>query len=48
MIANGVGGGKYAKLVECTEIRKTSGTVLDYVKLPGFNFDALVNLLRDD
>ncbi|MEM4281053.1 MAG: DUF1464 family protein [Candidatus Caldarchaeum sp.] len=48
LIANGVGGGKYSKLVETLELTKSSGTVLDYVRLPGFNPRNILKNLRSD
>ncbi len=46
IIANGIGGGKYYDLVETMEIKKSSGTVLDYVKVAGL--EKIVTSLRSD
>jgi predicted butyrate kinase (DUF1464 family) len=33
-IASGLGGGKYAPLVDCLQIKKSSGSILDYIYVP--------------
>ncbi len=37
LIASGLAGGTYAELVDVLELRGAKGTVLDYVRWPGFN-----------
>ncbi|MEM1942771.1 MAG: DUF1464 family protein [Candidatus Caldarchaeum sp.] len=48
LVADGLGGGRYAELVETLELRKCSGTVLDHVKLPGFEVGNIIKQLRQD
>ncbi|MEM2096478.1 MAG: DUF1464 family protein, partial [Candidatus Caldarchaeum sp.] len=48
LVADGLGGGKYAELVESLELRKCSGTVLDHVKLPSFEVRNIITQLRQD
>ncbi|MDW8359828.1 MAG: DUF1464 family protein [Candidatus Caldarchaeum sp.] len=48
ILANGIAGGKYSDLVECLEVRKSHGTVLDYVRIPGFDPAQVVGMLRSD
>ncbi|HDJ95054.1 MAG TPA: DUF1464 domain-containing protein, partial [Acidilobales archaeon] len=33
ILANGIAGGKYRKLIETMELFKSSGTIFDYIKL---------------
>ena len=37
LIANGLGGGIYKRLVDILELREASGTVLDYIRWPAFD-----------
>lgn len=37
LIADGLAGGQYKKLVECLQIKKAKGTVLDYVYIDGWS-----------
>ncbi|MCX8176011.1 MAG: DUF1464 family protein [Candidatus Bathyarchaeota archaeon] len=37
LIADGLAGGRYRKLVECLQIKKAKGTVLDYVYIDGWS-----------
>ncbi|MDW8084028.1 MAG: DUF1464 family protein [Candidatus Caldarchaeum sp.] len=48
LVADGLGGGRYAELVEVMEIRKSFGTVLDNIKLAGFVVEEVVKSLRRD
>ncbi|MEM2515010.1 MAG: DUF1464 family protein, partial [Candidatus Caldarchaeum sp.] len=48
LIANGIAGGKYAKLVETLELTKSVGTVLEYVRVPRFNPRDILKNLRSD
>lgn len=48
LIANGLGGGRYVDLVESLEIKRSTGTVLDYVKVSGFNVEEVLKILRKD
>ncbi|MEM4573951.1 MAG: DUF1464 family protein [Candidatus Caldarchaeum sp.] len=48
LVADGFGGGRYSELVDVLEIRKSSGTVLDHVKLVGFKAEEIVKNLRSD
>ncbi|MEM4291068.1 MAG: DUF1464 family protein [Candidatus Caldarchaeum sp.] len=48
LVADGLGGGRYAELVETLELRKCSGTVLDHVKLPSFDVRNIIKQLRQD
>ncbi|MEM0348824.1 MAG: DUF1464 family protein [Candidatus Caldarchaeum sp.] len=48
LIANGLGGGKYSELVETLEIRRAQGTVLDHVRLSGFEVERIISELRSD
>jgi len=42
LLANGIGGGAYQGLVDAIKIKEARGTVLDYVRLPGFNLQAIM------
>jgi predicted butyrate kinase (DUF1464 family) len=48
LIANGLAGGKYAELVEVMSIKKSEGTVLDHVRIKGFERDKVLKDLRGD
>ncbi len=37
LIASGLAGGTYADLIDVLELHGAEGTVLDYVRWPGFN-----------
>jgi predicted butyrate kinase (DUF1464 family) len=43
LIASGLAGGTYAELVDILELRGAKGTVLDYVRWPGFNAEENIN-----
>ena len=42
LIASGLAGGTHTELVDLLELRGASGTVLDYVRWPGFNAEATI------
>ncbi|MEM3046406.1 MAG: DUF1464 family protein [Candidatus Bathyarchaeia archaeon] len=42
LLANGVAGGAYQDLVEVMRVKEARGTVLDHVRLPGFNLEAIM------
>jgi len=42
LLANGIAGGAYKDLVESMRIKEARGTVLDYVRLPGFDLEAIM------
>ncbi len=46
LLANGIAGGKYRKLVEVMKIKETKGTVIDYVFFPDFDKKAILGNLR--
>jgi predicted butyrate kinase (DUF1464 family) len=47
IIANGIQGGEYEPLVERMKIRESKGTVLDYINLPEFKVDDVIQELKD-
>lgn len=46
LIANGIGGGKYSRLIDVMKIREAKGTVLDYIFFPDFDRETVLKSLR--
>lgn len=46
LLANGIAGGKYRKLVEVMKIEEAKGTVLDYIFFPNFDKRSVLEKLR--
>lgn len=43
LIASGLADGMYAELVDVLELRGARGTVLDYIRWPGFNAEKAIH-----